>query len=172
MEMDLARGAYGITLAAENIDTGQVRSTATDRDGTYALRGLDPGTWRISASYDSLCARDRDYVPVYYDDSPTAFFSQLVRLEAGAVLEWDPGLWRDDDRDGMGDSWEREYGLDPTIDDGSEDLDGDGVSNLDEYRLGTDPSEVVPRSCGCALMEPHTTGWFMLLWLPLVARRR
>ena len=93
-------------------------------------------------------------------------------LEAGASLAWDPAMWRDDDRDGMGDAWEREYGLDPTVDDGALDLDGDGVSNLDEYLLGTDPTAVVAPSCGCQAQGKVKPSWLMLLCLPVIARRR
>ncbi len=47
----------------------------------------------------------------------------------------------DDDADGMPDSWELQYGLDPLVDDANQDLDGDGVSNIDEYTTGGDPSQ-------------------------------
>lgn len=65
----------------------------------------------------------------------------------------DPSEWKDRDNDGIGDfadtdddndwlpdSWELQYGLNPSIDDASSDLDGDGVSNLTEFQNGTDPS--------------------------------
>ncbi len=45
----------------------------------------------------------------------------------------------DDDQDGMPDTWELEHGLDPTRDDGGEDLDQDGLSNLEEYLAGSAP---------------------------------
>ncbi len=50
----------------------------------------------------------------------------------------------DDDNDGMPDSWESAYGLDPLHPDGGEDLDGDGVTNFDEYLAGTSPTENNP----------------------------
>ncbi len=46
----------------------------------------------------------------------------------------------DDDNDGMPDSWENNYGLNPLVDDSGDDQDGDGVTNLEEYVLGTDPT--------------------------------
>jgi hypothetical protein len=45
----------------------------------------------------------------------------------------------DDDNDQMPDAWEIEYGFDPLRDDATEDFDGDGLSNLDEYLAGSDP---------------------------------
>jgi hypothetical protein len=47
----------------------------------------------------------------------------------------------DTDGDGMPDGWEVQYGLDPLVDDASEDADGDGFSNLIEYRRRTDPKD-------------------------------
>ena len=54
-----------------------------------------------------------------------------------AKWEW-PG---DVDTDGMPDTWENIYGLNPLVDDAADDLDADGVSNYQEYLDGTDPSE-------------------------------
>jgi hypothetical protein len=45
----------------------------------------------------------------------------------------------DSDLDGMHDSWESTYGLDPNVDDAAEDDDEDGLSNLEEYQQGYDP---------------------------------
>ena len=72
-------------------------------------------------------------------------------------LDWfpdDPMEWEDSDRDGMGDvsdqdddnddmrdEWEERYGLDPKDPSDAEgDLDGDGITNRQEYLADTDPS--------------------------------
>jgi hypothetical protein len=41
----------------------------------------------------------------------------------------------------MPDGWEVQYGLDPLVNDSSEDPDGDGYTNLQEYREGGDPND-------------------------------
>lgn len=46
---------------------------------------------------------------------------------------------KDDDNDGMPDAWELFFGLDPTVNDADLDLDGDGISNRDEYRADLEP---------------------------------
>lgn len=48
----------------------------------------------------------------------------------------------DDDNDGMPSAWEKEHGLNPfDPSDANEDPDGDGLTNLEEYTLGTDPND-------------------------------
>ena len=48
----------------------------------------------------------------------------------------------DTDDDGIPDMWERKYGLDPQDpEDAKLDFDKDGMSNLEEYRAGTNPSK-------------------------------
>jgi hypothetical protein len=46
----------------------------------------------------------------------------------------------DKDNDGMPDWYEEKYGFDPeNQDDGDKDADKDGYSNLEEYKIGTNP---------------------------------
>lgn len=48
----------------------------------------------------------------------------------------------DDDNDGIPDFWEIFYGLDPgNATDASLDRDGDGITNIDEFEAGTNPSQ-------------------------------
>jgi len=45
------------------------------------------------------------------------------------------------DQDGMSTSWEYAHGLDPILDDGAEDPDGDARSNIDELLKGSDSNK-------------------------------
>jgi hypothetical protein len=49
----------------------------------------------------------------------------------------------DDDNDGMPDSWENSFGLNPLVSDGSLDPDRDGATNWSEYQDGTQPRNLL-----------------------------
>ena len=54
----------------------------------------------------------------------------------------------DSDYDGIPDAWETKYGLDPEDPrDADLDKDGDGFSNLDEYKLNRDPTRGIEEPC-------------------------
>ena len=46
----------------------------------------------------------------------------------------------DSDGDGLPDTWESTYGLSVTQANGTEDLDGDSLTNFQEFQFGTDPT--------------------------------
>ncbi len=46
----------------------------------------------------------------------------------------------DTDRDGLPDNWEQTHGFDPLVPNGSEDPDGDGLTNFGEYTNNTNPN--------------------------------
>ena len=72
--------------------------------------------------------------------TPDAYDTTYNGNRDGFVLKLDPaGGTGDADADGMPDWWENLYGLEPNVDDAAGDLDGDGLSNVDEYNCGTRP---------------------------------
>lgn len=77
----------------------------------------------------------------YYFTSPSGTTSTFIsnfdyRSKTGST---GTGTNPDTDADGMPDAWETTYNLSVGSNDGSADADGDGLSNLNEFLLGTNP---------------------------------
>jgi len=64
----------------------------------------------------------------------------LTVLQIMEALVAAPETGEDDDGDGMDDGWELANDLDPTLDDSAEDPDDDGLSNLEEWNGGENPT--------------------------------
>jgi hypothetical protein len=71
------------------------------------------------------------------DEGP---YSVVVTNTSGSVTSSVAQLYLDSDRDGLADSWELAYFGNLTSQGSSGDADGDGLSNLDEFGLGTNPT--------------------------------
>ncbi len=75
----------------------------------------------------------------------------------------------DTDADEMPDGWEVSNNLNPLLDDGALDSDGDGLSNVEEYKLGTNPQS---GSDGIAMLESARekiiAHWYMVYDTELV----
>lgn len=121
-------GTYNISLVVKDIggntDSAWVVITVlrdTDGDGTPDLADSDD------------------------DDDGVLDGDDAFPLDASEWLDTDgDGLGNnadtDDDNDGMPDWWETKYGLNPlNASDADLDLDGDGLSNLQEYERASDP---------------------------------
>jgi hypothetical protein len=140
---------YGAFVYAESEEEGTLVLSASDDRGRYAIEGLRAGAYRIWADYQHYCDPDVDWVPRYWPDVVNPVLNGSVRVQAGETRVWNPTLPPDLDHDLMDDEWERQWGLDDGRDDGAEDIDGDGFSNLEEYQLGTDPTDDGRNACGC-----------------------
>jgi len=130
-------GIYNVTL------------TVTDRAGNS---DTDVLAVNIRATPDG----DSDGIPDVYDSDD----DNDGYADPDDAFPKDHTEWNDNDGDGIGDNadvdddsdlipddWEKQYGLDPlNEEDAAEDIDGDGLTNLQEYTNGTNP--MVPDSDG------------------------
>lgn len=122
--------------------------------GTLFVDGLSNGTWinnLWSLSGQQQSSNGASYQTANIDLS--AYDLSQLRIRAVAKGGYTGDIAIDDilisgvetnatdsDNDGMPDSWELQYGLNPTLNDAQDDLDNDGFSNLDEFLQETDPS--------------------------------
>lgn len=160
--------AFAATVYAEVED--DVASASTDRDGVAELLGLAAGSAPVHFVSAWMCPDDPGFADAWWDDARREEDATPVDLVPGEALDLgDVTVARDDDHDGMGDTWEADHDLDPTRDDGAEDPDGDGIPNLDEWRMDTEPNAYVgDDTCGCSATP--RAGWLSLL-IVVAARR-
>ena len=120
LELDSSDGWTTNPLDPDSDDDG-VRDGDEDRDHDG---DVDGGLWNDGAGPGESDPNDADT-----DDD-------------GLKDDTDPNpLIPDADGDGMEDGWEKAYGLDPTVKDADGDLDGDGLTNIQEFAIGTYPDD-------------------------------
>jgi hypothetical protein len=159
----------GVSITATDPVHGRALADVTGGAGDGLLEGVNEGSWDLKVTYSRYCVGDPDWVPVYYPDARAETDGEALLVEAGEAAAWEVWLAPDNDSDEMDDVWEAENGLDPNRADGQEDLDGDGLTNLEEYRADTSPNGAdVARRCGCG----GDKGAAGILWLPLLFIRR
>ena len=164
-------GAY--VYATQAGGEGGSEAAVTDRDGYYVLDGLADGAWTLESFYSSYCDADPGYVRVYHPGQVNEALQLDIGVIGGELWEdMDFELPVDDDHDQMGDRWEETYGLDVGRNDAEEDPDEDGYTNLEEYRLGTDPLDAPDASTGCGCGGGCANGSAALVLLPLFGWRR
>ncbi len=115
--------ASGETLVFQLVVTDNEGLQATDSCSVYVTR-------------EAVIDSDGDGVPDDQDDFPYDPDEYLDTDGDGEGNNADT----DDDNDGMPDTWELLYGLDPLKDDAADDPDGDEISNINEYNLGSEPN--------------------------------
>ncbi len=142
--LDTDSNNNGIPDSVELGTDGLVRTTDTDGDGIpdywESFYGLNP-----SSSGDANTKPPGDNLS-YFLKYRYGLNPSLQDNDGDGINDYDEifvygtnPLKTDTDGDGMPDVWEIAYGLNPLVNDGNEDADLDGLSNLEEYQAGTDP---------------------------------
>ncbi len=100
---------------------------------------------------DSITINDNDKNSMaddweeYYGISSAFLDADLDGLDNISEFEWNTNpVDFDSDNDGMDDGWEVRNSLNPLADNADEDIDGDGISNLEEYKQGSGVSNRCP----------------------------
>jgi parallel beta-helix repeat protein len=123
---DNSQVLLGWTDASDN-ESGFLVEASTNSVNWTVIANAPPDTNRVlvSTSYG-----------IYFRVRATNFIDASFASNIASIT----GPPDDFDGDGMPDSWELTYGFNPGNPlDASQDADGDGLSNLDEYRAGTNP---------------------------------
>jgi len=135
--------AVAITLMASDVDGDALSYSVVSWPTNGTLSGAAPNlSYQPDVSYsgpDSFTFRAND--------------GQVDSNIATVSIKVTP---LDTDKDGMPDFWEQANALDPYTNDAAGDPDGDGFTNLSEYRMGTDPN------------DPNSHPTRSMPWIPLL----
>ena len=162
--------------AVEGVPGSLLIATA-NKDGYFSLVGIPDGNWDAKVQLAPYCPTDPGFVSTYWRGEVDPLMASSMHIDQSQpVKQIQFTMPRDDDHDEMGDRWERRYKLDPNRNDAFEDPDDDGLPNLYEYRMRTDPHQaegywVTETSCGCASTQPKNGLWWMLVGLFALRRR-
>lgn len=156
---DLGYPISDVLLVLQHAESDDYDRQYTDEDGIGLMYGLRDGDWELILAHSPVCPNDMGYI---IPELETVAIPQSETLEVV--------LLRDDDQDGMPTAWEEEWGLDPYRNDAEEDADGDGLTNLQEYTMGSEPTKADETTeCGC---ENSKSALLILPSLIWIGRRR
>ncbi|MDB4554774.1 hypothetical protein N9Z94_03230, partial [Akkermansiaceae bacterium] len=113
-----------LALEGENLDA------AVENNHHTILLGVDDFNRNLIGHVD-------DYA--FYADPLNR--TQILALANGTDPRGLDDVLLDTDEDEMPDSYENLYGLNPAVNDAADDLDTDGLTNLEEFNLGTLPND-------------------------------
>jgi hypothetical protein len=138
-----------VQLAGKNVE---INSIVSDNNGirTVKVNITNIPTGESSERFMALSSNGvYTYVNTYDEYGKYRYFiisedisGEITSTEFQSKFFWVTPDLSDADNDGMSDYWEMEYGLDPrSPNDATEDMDGDGVNNLEEFENDGNPTK-------------------------------
>jgi hypothetical protein len=142
IHLGMGDGTGGSQWLATGFMTALDASGAADWQHYTIREDFSARTWDFYAGGVMLAAN-----LAFVADVPAELsdFSLTGHATVSASLDeflaaYDNPLFTDADNDGMEDAWETVHGLNPSGNDREGDADADGLTNITEYVLGTDPA--------------------------------
>lgn len=152
---DVGNPISGVLLILQHTESDDYDRQYTDSDGMGLMYGLQNGEWNLLIAHTPICPNDMGYI-----------IPNLDPMTIPQTTDIEVILLRDHDQDGMPTNWEEEWGLDPYQNDADGDPDGDGLTNLQEYLMGSVPTTPdAPEECGCRDAKPAILLLPSLFWM-------
>ena len=156
---DVGNPVPSVLLLLQHTDSDDYDRQYSDADGIGLMYGLQSGDWELVVAHTPICPNDMGYI-----------LPAVATISIPQTIDIEVVLLRDHDQDGMPTAWEEEWGLDPYVDDADEDADDDGLTNLQEYTMGSEPTgPAASKECGCGNSKAALLLFPSLLW---TGRRR
>jgi len=138
-------GAGTIEYCQSSVGTVSVNPAPDSLDAPWIVEGPS-GYYHVGSGDETLPSLAQgEYTCTWLDEAgwvtPSPNPATYSLVADGTITFTGTYVLRDTDEDGLPDTWEEQYDLNPLVDDASEDEDGDGFTNLAEYQAGTDPTD-------------------------------
>ena len=155
-----------LDLSFVSTDTGNPSPARIELEDVFVFSdAISSGGDRPMESFELVFGR---IIYTYITGTSTSVITNYdFRFDTGST---GTGTSPDADADGLPDTWERTYGLTVGINNAAADADGDGLTNLQEYQLGTNPISAISFFKAALAPVSGSPGNYRLSWNSVVGK--